>query len=141
MSRTIKEIEDAIIAKREELIPELSTSQSAEWRLWIYIFAYGTWLFEQIMDLFKSDVEEILANKQPGSLTWMVEKAKEFQLGHSLTVNSKGVLGYALTDEEAQIVKHASASENEDGDVLLKVAKVDSESGELVPLNLTNGEF
>jgi hypothetical protein len=89
--------------------------------------------------MMKSDVEAKLANKQPGSLEWYIDKAKAFQLGYSMTVSQKGILGYTVTDTGAQIVKHASAIE-QDGAVLLKVAKYD-EQGNLAPLSLTNGEF
>ncbi len=140
MARTTQEIYDSLAAQRAIYIPEVtSTSQTAEWRLWLWIFAYGIHLFEVVLDLLKADVETKLANKQPGSLEWYIDKAKAFQLGYSMTVNTKGILGYAVTDATAQIVKHASAIE-QNGDVLLKVAKYDND-GNLTPLSLTNGEF
>ena len=139
MARTTQEIYDGLVAKKNEQIPELSDSQSAEWRLWLWVFAYGVYLFELVLDVLKADVENLLANKQPGSLMWYIDKAKEFQLNDSLVVNSKGILSYAVIDEEKQIVKHASATE-QDGELLLKVAKYD-DNGDLVPLSLTNGEF
>ncbi|WP_297096363.1 hypothetical protein [uncultured Draconibacterium sp.] len=139
MARTTQEIYDGLVAKKNEQIPELSDSQSAEWRLWLWVFAYGVYLFELVLDLLKSDVENLLSNKQAGSLIWYIDKAKEFQLNDSLVVNSKGILSYAVIDEEKQIVKHASATE-QDGELLLKVAKYD-DNGDLVPLSLTNGEF
>lgn len=139
MARTTKEIYDGLVAKKNEQIPELSDSQSAEWRLWLWVFAYGIYLFELILDLFKDDIETKLATKQAGSLQWYIDKAKEFQLGDSMVVSSSGILGYAVIDESKQIIKHASATEL-NGEVLLKVAKFDA-GGELVPLDLTNGEF
>jgi hypothetical protein len=140
MARTTQEIYDGLAAKREEYIPEISsTSQAAEWRLWLWIFAYGIYLFELVLDVLKSDVETKLATKQAGSLEWYVDKAKAFQLGYSLTVNTKGILAYAIIDESKQIVKHASVSE-QNGGILLKVAKYDDNDA-LAPLSLTNGEF
>ena len=140
MARTTQEIYDSLAGQRETYIPEItSTSQSAEWKLWLWVFAYGIHLFEVVLDLMKSDVETKLANKQPGSLEWYIDTAKAFQLGDSLAVNTKGILSYAAIDATKQIVKHASAIE-QDGEVLLKVAKYD-EYGGLVPLSLTNGEF
>lgn len=139
MARSTQEIYDSLVAKKNEQIPELSDSQAAEWRLWLWIFAYGVYLFELVLYALKADVETTLANKQPGSLQWYIDKAKGFQLDDSLVVNDKGVLGYVLEDLEKQIVKHASATE-QDGELLLKVAKY-NDNGELVPLSLTNGEF
>lgn len=139
MARTIEEIYGGLVAKKDEQIPELSDSQSAEWRLWLWVFAYGIYLFEAILSVFKNEVEQILTEKQAGSLLWHINKAKAFQLGDSLTVSALGVLKYAIADTNKQIVKHATATEA-DGTLLLKVAKYD-DNNNLVPLNLTNGEF
>jgi hypothetical protein len=140
MARTTQEIYDSLVAQRAEYVPEVSsTSQAADWRLWLWIFAYGIHLFELILDVLKADVETKLATKQPGSLEWYTDKAKAFQLGYSLEVTAKGILNYAIIDPLVQIIKLASATE-QDGVVFLKVAKYD-EDGNLVPLSLTNGEF
>ena len=140
MARTTQEIYDGLAAQRTEYIPEVSsTSQAAEWKLWLWVFAYGIHLFELVMDVLKADVEVKLASMQAGSLEWYIDKAKAFQLGYSLAVNTKGVLSYAVIDDSARIVKHASVTEL-NGSVLLKVAKYD-EAGRLAPLSLTNGEF
>jgi len=140
MARTTQEIYDGLAAKRAEYIPEVSsTSEAADWKIWLWVFAYSIHLFELVMDILKVDVETKLANKQPGSLEWYIDKAKGFQLGYSMAVNTKGVLTYAIIDTAAQIIKHASATE-QDGGVFLKVAKYD-DAENLVPLSLTNGEF
>lgn len=134
--RTIAEIEAALVNTQ----PGLSTSASAEWRGWVSIFAYAIWLFEGVMDVFKADVESQLQRKQPGTLEWYSEKALAFQNGDTLRADEWGVVGYALVDQSKQIVKHASVAET-DGTLILKVATIDTETGELEPLNLTTGEF
>ncbi len=140
MARTTQEIYDGLSAKRVEYIPEVSsTSEAADWKLWLWVFAFGIHLFELVLDVLKTDIETKLANKQAGSLEWYVDKAKSFQLGYSLTVNTKGVLTYPVVDASKQIVKHASVTE-QDGGILLKVAKYDDDNA-LAPLSLTNGEF
>ncbi|MDX9703945.1 MAG: hypothetical protein RBU23_13015 [Candidatus Auribacterota bacterium] len=139
MARTTQEIYNALVAKREEHIPVMSSSETAEWRTWLWIFAYGIYLFELILDIFKSDVESKLQFKQPGSTLWYIEKAKEFQLGDSMQVSDKGIVSYPVVDTAKQIIKQASVSEA-DGTLYLKVAKFD-EDGNLSPLDLTNGEF
>ncbi len=104
------------------------------------IFAYAIWLFEVVMDVFRTDVEGQIARKQPGTREWYSEKSLAFQNGHTLTVDEWGVVGYAKVDDAAQIVKRASISEA-GGTVTIKVAKIDSETNELEPLSLTNGEY
>jgi hypothetical protein len=134
--RTITEIEASLVESQ----PGLSTSATAEWRIWVSIFAYAIWLFEVVMDVFRADVENQLSKKQPGTREWYSEKALAFQNGHNLTVDDWGVVGYATADTEAQIVKRASVSEAS-GTVTIKVAKINSETSELEPLNITDGEY
>lgn len=134
--RTISEIEAALIGRQ----PDLSTSASADWLSWVSIFAYAIWLFEGVMDIFKADIETQLQKKQPGTREWYSEKALAFQNGYTLRVDQWGVVGYALEDISAKIVKHASVGEAE-GIVTVKVAGVNSETNELQPLSITNGEF
>ncbi|MBN2814993.1 MAG: hypothetical protein JXQ80_13000 [Bacteroidales bacterium] len=136
MARSLTEIKTSLVGNQ----PGLSTSSTAEWRIWVEIFAYAIWLFEVVMDVFRADVENQLSKKQPGTREWYSEKALAFQNGHTLTVDEWGVVGYAVTDTEAQIVKRASISEA-GGTVTIKVAKINAETNELEPLNLTDGEY
>jgi len=136
MARTLTEIRASLVERQ----PGLSTSATAEWRIWVEIFAYAIYLFEVVMDVFRADVEGQLARKQPGTREWYSEKALAFQNGHTLTVDKWGVVGYATVDDAAQIVKRASISEA-GGTVTIKVAKINSETNELEPLSLTDGEY
>jgi hypothetical protein len=137
--RTIDEIKQGIIDRQPSKFPELSSSNAAEWSLWLDVVAYAIWLFEGIMIVFKKDIESKLSTKKPGSIAWLVEKAYEFQLDYDLTVDDKGILKYNMLDESAKIIKRVSAIES-DGVISLKVAKIDSQ-GNLVPLSTDNGEF
>ena len=139
--RTLTEIRSDLLAKQQEQLPNLSSSQAADWFIWINIFAYGIYLFEVVMDVFKTDVENQLEKNQPGTPKWYSEKALAFQNGYTLQVDDFGVVGYAVIDEAARLVKHASVVENTDGTVTIKVAKINEESNELEPLSLTNGEY
>lgn len=136
MARTLTEIRASLVDTQ----PGLSTSTAAEWRGWVEIFAYAIYLFEVVMDVFRADVEAQLSKKQPGTLEWYSEKALAFQNGYTLQVDQWGVVGYAVEDAAAKLVKHASVSEA-DGTVTVKVAGIDSDTNELQPLSLTNGEF
>lgn len=99
--------------------------------LFLYIVALSIHVLEQIFDNHKSDVTTTLANQRPHRLQWYVEKAKAFQYGDALVEDADY---YAVEDEEAQIISHASAEEAA-GRLFVKVAKlVDSA---LAPLSAT----
>lgn len=136
MARTVTEISASLVDSQ----PGLSTSVTADWRIWVEIFAYAIWLFEVVMDVFKADVEDQLDKKQPGTLEWYYDKALAFQNGYTLAVDEWGVVGYDTADTDAQIVKRAAVSESA-GTVIIKVAKINSDTDELEPLSLTDGEY
>ncbi len=140
MARTVDEIKADLVERQQELIPGLSSSQTADWFIWVSIFAYAIYLFEVIMDVFIEDVESQLQKKQPGTLEWYSEKALAFQNGHTLQVDQWGVVGYAADDASAKIVKHASVIES-GGNVIIKVATINDETNELEPLSVAKGDF
>lgn len=140
MARTVDEIKADLIEQQQKSIPGLSSSQTAEWFIWVSIFAYAIHLFEVIMDVFLADVESQLQKKQPGTLEWYSEKALAFQNGHTLQVDRWGVVGYAADDLSAKIVKHASVIER-GGKVIIKVATINDKTNELEPLSVANGDF
>jgi len=137
--RTIDEIKQSMLDRQPAKFAELSTSNTAEWGLWVDVVAYAIWLFEGVLVLFKQGIEALLSTKKPGSLSWLAEKAYEFQYGYDLEVDENGILRYPITDESAKIIKRVSASES-NGVVSLKVAAKDSE-GDLVPLSTDTGEL
>lgn len=139
MARTIDEIKQNMYDRQPSLFPELSTSGVAEWSLWVDVVAYAIWVFENIMDLFRADVEDKLSKQKPGSLPWLATKAYEFQFGDDLMVDANGIVKYATIDEAKKIVKRVSASES-NGVISLKVAKLDNQTS-LVPLDVNSGEL
>lgn len=112
----------------------LSTSAVAEWKLLRDLCVSIAMFFENIFELFKSDVDDTLNKKQFGSLFWYIATAKEFQEGDNLSV-SNGIVGYDPVDITHRIITQASARETVDGIVLLKVAK--TANGDLVALSNT----
>jgi hypothetical protein len=99
--------------------------------LFLYIVALSIHVLEQIFDNHKSDVTTALANQRPHRLQWYVEKAKAFQFGDALVQDADY---YAVEDEEAQIISHASAEEVA-GRLFVKVAKLVDDV--LAPLSAT----
>jgi len=83
--------------------------------------------FELTFEEFCEVVDALMVSKQVHTDTWWVKIAKEFQLGDSLSVLPNGNLYYAVTDEDAQIVKRAAVRTSGSGLVTLLVAKLDTD--------------
>lgn len=133
MARSIQTIFDQIVTAKEEnadLQSLDSTSSTAIWRLWAWVIATVLFTVETMHDLFKAEVEGIVASKIPGSLPWYRSICLSFQYGDGL-VFSGGQYGYASIDPEKQIIDQCSVREAVDG-LVIKIAKEDD--GELVPL-------
>jgi hypothetical protein len=152
MSRTLNEIQE-IILQRKAVTPSLSalevlteseqntlanltsTSKVAIWRLWVYICAFGIWTAEQVFDLFKVEIEELILLNKIGSKTWYRKKMLEFQFGFSLTemgiYDNTGVL---QADILASLIIKQSAIEEIDGRLKIKVATEDANK-DLAPLS------
>ena len=102
----------------------------------LYVVATCAALMEYMFDWFTEDVDNIVNNERYGRKGWYEKTAKAFQYQ-----NGNGV-DYALNidtgeyddfDENAQIVKHASAEASNGIGVKLKVAK--ENNGVLAPLS------
>jgi len=107
-----------------------SGSRVAIWRLWLWIFAYCSWLIEKLFDRHQSNIEEIIDAERPHTLRWYAEESKKWQYGYAMTW-SGSAYSYAIDDPDARIVDYAAASER-NGKVILKVAK--DSGGTKVPL-------
>lgn len=112
----------------------MSGSAAAEWLLLRDLVVTIAMFFEAIIELFKSDVDNALATKQPGSLPWYPVMISEFQYGHTLLVDDEGRLYYETIDEAARIITQRAIKEEDDGFLRIKVAKEDA--GETVQLTL-----
>lgn len=136
MARTISEIQQEIIIAKENSI-ELgslnSASQTAIWRLWVYVVSVAHFALESLWDIFKVEVNELVASRRLGTPSWYVSIAKEFQLGDDLLETGL----YAVIDESKRIITRASFKEDDLESVLtLKVAK-----GDVSPVALESEEL
>ena len=135
MARTIKQIQDSIVAAKtaDSVLAGLSsTSMVAIWRLWTYVVAVCMWVQETAFDAHKAEVSAMIAALKPHSLQWYVQKAKAYQYGITLPDDS---VTYALVppaDTAVLIVTNAAAVEL-GGVVRIKVAK--GSAGALSPLS------
>jgi len=113
-----------------------NNSRVAVWRLWLYIVAVGHWTLEKLFDKHKADVKEMLDTSAKGRVSWIIDWAKRYKDGSSLTVVD-GVPQYPSNASGPEIVEFASVRDS--GSVIsLYVAKSDS-SNNRIPL--TNAEL
>lgn len=120
----------------ETLLQDLtSSSKVAIWRLWLWIFAVGSWIIETLFDTHQTEITTLLAAQRPHTLGWYAEQSKLFQFGYAM-IWQDGIFSYSMIDPSAQIIKYAAASEL-NGQVLLKVATlVNGVMGPLSPVQL-----
>lgn len=152
MARTINEIQEIILQRKEttaslsalEVLTEseqntlenlTSTSKVSIWRLWVYICAFAIWTLEQVFDLFKVEIEELIILNKIGSKPWYRQKMLEFQFGFPLTEmgfydNTGAIQAEILA---SRIIKQ-SAIEEIDGRLKIKVATEDANK-DLAPLS------
>ncbi len=135
--RTLDEIKTQIINKKTELLPVLnSSSQTAIWLIWVNIVATAIYLFEQILNKEKSDLESYATLQRYGTLAWWPYEVLKFQYGDQLLFNSNtGIHYYQAIDPTKQIIKRVAITEIGDSEIFIKVAKEDG--GELVKLTAT----
>lgn len=137
MARTITEIQqsmiDGIQADPVLSLVCTSTSKVALWRLWTRIVATCAWAIEVLHDTFKAEVNEVVAALKPHTERWYASKAKAFQYGYSLPLDSDVYDNSALTEaqiDDSLIVRYAAVTPV-DKKLRVKVAK---ETGDLAPL-------
>lgn len=130
MARSISTIQQQIIDAVEAdpiLGTELtSTSKRAIWRLWTFIIATAISLLEQLIDLFKVEVETIVSKAAPGSPQWLQDQVFKFQYDD----NNPQILQlidlvpqYPVVDENLRIITRCSVTTDIANNVTVKVAK------------------
>ncbi len=121
---TTQEIFNKIVTEKEKY-PELSelnsTSKTAIWRLWTFIFAYFSSLLRRLFEDLKQDISEKIAKSQIGTLRWWISELKKFQYGDIL-IFKNGKWRYAETNPEKQIIAQV-AIEQQDQHLIIKAAK------------------
>jgi hypothetical protein len=138
MAREKYEIKDSIL---QNLSLDLSESNFALWNLLVDGVVSAIYVFEKLMDAYKAELEDKIAKKRIGSLSWYIDRTKEFQLGDDVVFNADGTISYPVVDVNKRLVAFATASES-GNKVTIKVAKLADQ--ELVPfsseelLQLTN---
>src|SRR6185312_12053424 len=118
MARSISDIKAALLTQAQNdpvLGPLLtSTSRVAIYQLWLYIIAVCQWTIENLQDIFKSDVNETIANMKPHSNLWYRNIALAFQYGYSLPADSDTYDNTGLTTDQiaaSQVIAFAAAQD------------------------------
>ncbi len=99
----------------------------------LYVVAACAALVENLFDWFTADVNEIVNEDRYGRKGWYEKTALKFQMGYPLNEETGKYDTVVEENNEALIVKHASAEANNGFGVKLKVAK--GETGALSPLD------
>lgn len=139
MARTIDQIQNSIIAEKEatsELSALTSQSRRSEWRLWTRVIATVQAYLEQLFDVFKTQIETLLAKGAPSTPLWIQDQVFKFQYDATnpqVLVMDNFAPKYTTVDETLRIVTRCSVKTDFSNTVNVKVAK--SETPE--PLDLS----
>lgn len=130
MARSIDTIQAQIIATVQS-DPDLSTqatsdSKRAMWRLWTRIMATAIAVFEQLQDVFKSELETLAASAIPGNAAWIQSMIFLFQYDADTPqiiqlINL--IPQYPTIDPTKRIVTRCSVKTDIANNVKIKVAK------------------
>ena len=137
MARSLEEIYSDLLAKkaaRPELNVLTSTSNTAIWRLILYICALGIYTHEMLWDIHAANLESIIEGNTYGTNAWWVYQCKKFQYGYSLQVNDNFKTYYLVDDPGSRIIKYVSVTKV-GNELVIKVAT--SNSGNAEKLNST----
>lgn len=142
MARTTQEIENLILTKIQEtplVLVLTSTSNTAIWRLFVWVVAFCTWTLEQLWDAFKIEITNEIEKSRVHTREWYRQKALSYLLGVPIIPGTDVFDTAGLTEaeiESAKIIKQAATVKliSSAGYGILRV-KVASKSGNsLVPV-------
>lgn len=131
MARSIDTIQQQIIDYKEastELTGLSTDSRRGIWRAWTRVVATVIGLFEQLLDVFKADVENKIAQAAPCTAAWLQAKVFEFQydaLNPQVIDLVDLVPTYPTVNENLRIVTRCSVKSNLSNVVTIKTAKSD----------------
>lgn len=129
MARSVSTIQQQIIDYKEastELTGLDTDSRRGIWRAWTFVVATVIALFEQILDVFKADIEGKIAQAAPATAPWIQAKVFEFQydaLNPQVLDLIDLVPTYPTVDEDLRIVTRCSVKSNLSNVVTIKTAK------------------
>jgi len=127
MARTVAQIKQSMLdAKNADptLSTLTSTSQTAKWNLYYFIVASCIAIFEQLQDIFKTELETIASTAAPSTPQWTRNKVLAFQTGDVAELNTTTfVIEYPTINTANQILTRCAVITAPNRTVLIKVAK------------------
>ena len=127
MARTVAQIKQSMLdAKNADptLSTLTSTSQTAKWNLYYFIVASCIAIFEQLQDIFKTELETIASTAAPSTPQWTRNKVLKFQTGDVAELNTTTyVIEYPTITPANQILTRCAVITAPNRTVLIKVAK------------------
>ena len=127
MARSIAVIKQQLIDQKnaEPALSGLtSISQTAIWNLWFFIQAFAINAFEQLQDLYKTELESIADAAIPNTDAWVQKKAFDWQYGDTIQLIDL-VPTYTIINSEKKIVTRCSVVTDNNRICQIKVAKSD----------------
>lgn len=141
MARTVQTIYQQMLdekAKYSSLNSLNNTRNTAIWRSIYYSIAVCISVFEQLNDLFKTELLQTAETLPIGTRYWYAQQMLNYQVGYKLQYNREtGRLEYPTIDEESRLIAGANVTSEADT-VVIKVCKDD---GTGILTNLTEQEI
>lgn len=143
MARSLQQIQSQIyesIAASPELSAKLtSTSNTAVWRLWVYVVAFVLFIHESLWDVHAQELEERIAATRVHNQKWYRDIALNYQHGYALN-DSDVYDNSGLTDEQiaaSKIIANAAVVKlNQNGYGVLRIKVVKLSGDEYAPLTI-----
>ncbi len=133
MARSIPVIYNQLLQQKNaqsNLTQLNSNSQVSIWNLWLWITAVGQNLFEQLCDLFQTNIETLIANAPVFTPQWIVQMCKNFQYSavnpQVVQLNASNTypyltVGYAVVNTNLCPVVQAAVVSNINHELIIKV--------------------
>lgn len=125
MARSIAVIKQQLLDQKnaEPALSGLtSISQTAIWNLWFYIQAVAINTFEQLQDLYKTELEDIAAAAIPNTDAWVQKKAFDWQYQDTIQLINL-VPTYTIINNEKKLITRCSVKTDNNKICQIKVAK------------------
>lgn len=114
-----------------------SPSETAVWRLMLYVVAYAVGVLERLWDVYSAEVDDRISRIMPHRPKWYADKVKAFMANTSLIPDTDIYDTSGMTNTQiagAKVVSHTAVTENPGSSVLvIKVAGEDPD-GNRAPL-------
>lgn len=104
-------------------------------RFFIFAIAFCAWTLDSLFDLLKLDINEIISSMKPHSLRWYAQKAKAFQYGYNLVLESDYYDNTGIDETlvaNSKIISNAAVVEQQRG---LRIKVATDNGTDLQPLN------